>query len=256
MFKFNYKLSDNQKYEAIFALLNENFNEAGGWVIDYAIAQVFDEYAIAYKYETGEYERVYYTKDDEKNMVTLGDRVKVYMVDVTESELQTLETLKALNGGTYAAVNEVLEKAEENAADCENFSTKIEELNSAISTLESEVETFKTKLQTAEDQYTEAGKEIDSLTEENEALKTYKKNIETQSKEAVIAEYANKLSEDVLDAYKEKFEEYSVEELDMHLAYELKKVNASVFTQTPKSGFLPKEENRSSVEQILSGYKR
>lgn len=256
MFKFNYKLSDNQKYEAIFALLNENFNEAGGWVIDYAIAQVFDEYAIAYKYETGEYERVYYTKDDEKNMVTLGDRVKVYMVDVTESELQTLETLKALNGGTYAAVNEVLEKAEENAADCENFSTKIEELNSAISTLESEVETFKTKLQTAEDQYTEAGKEIDSLTEENEALKTYKKNIETQSKEAVIAEYANKLSEDVLDAYKEKFEEYSVEELDMHLAYELKKVNASVFTQTPKSGFLPKEEHRSSVEQILSGYKR
>lgn len=72
----------------------------------------------------------------------------------------------------------------------------------------------------------------------------------------MVAEYTDKLAEDVLNAYKSKFDEYTAEELDMHLAYELKKTNASVFTQAP-SGRIPKDNaGRSGVEEILARYKR
>src|SRR5699024_2400867 len=61
---FNFKLSDSQKHDMLFNLLNPNFNEDGGWVIEYSICDVYDEYAIAYSYENQGYERIYYTKDD------------------------------------------------------------------------------------------------------------------------------------------------------------------------------------------------
>ena len=87
-------------------------------------------------------------------------------------------------------------------------------------------------------------------------MKVFKKNVEDQSKEAVVAEYAGKLSEDVLSTYKAKFDEYTAEDLDMHLAYELKKANSSVFNQTPDV-YIPKDDAPlSGVQAILARYKK
>ena len=86
-------------------------------------------------------------------------------------------------------------------------------------------------------------------------MKTFKKDVENQSKEAVISEYSDKLPETVLDSYRAKFDDYTIEDLDMHLAYELKKTGASVFTQT-STGCLPKDDALvSGVESILNRYK-
>lgn len=254
--KINFKLSDDQKYRYIWELLNPNYNEEGDWTCDYSVCEVYDEYALAFNYEAHCYERVYYTKDDSNDSVILGERVKVFIVDVTENEKTTLDTLRALNGDTYELVNENLANAEKNANDCAAFSTKIEELNNAIATLNTEAENAQAKIAEVQTQYNDAQAQNSALSEENESLKAYKKNIEDQSKEAVVAEYTDKLAEDVLNAYKSKFDEYTAEELDMHLAYELKKINASVFTQAP-SGRIPKDNTgRSGVEEILARYKR
>ena len=254
--KINFKLSDDQKYRYIWDLLNPNYNEDGDWTCDYSVCEVYDEYALAFNYEAHCYERVYYTKDDSNDSVILGERVKVFIVDVTETEKATLDTLRALNGDTYELVNENLTNAEKNANDCAAFSTKIEELNNAIATLNTEAENAQAKIAEVQTQYNDAQAQNSALSEENESLKAYKKNIEDQSKEAVVAEYTDKLAEDVLNAYKSKFDEYTAEELDMHLAYELKKINASVFTQAP-SGRIPKDNTgRSGVEEILARYKR
>ena len=251
-----FRLSDNEKAEAIFDAINPNYNEEGDWTCDYSVCEVYDEYALAFNYEAHCYERVYYTKDDSNDSVTLGERVKVFIVDVTETEKATLDTLRALNGDTYELVNENLTNAERNANDCAEFSTKIEELNNTIATLNTEAENAQAKIAEIQTQYNDAQAQNSALSEENESLKTYKKNIENQSKEAVVAEYTDKLAEDVLNAYKSKFDEYTAEELDMHLAYELKKMNASVFTQAP-SGRIPKDNaGRSGVEEILARYKR
>ena len=254
--KINFKLSDDQKYRYIWELLNPNYNEEGDWTCDYSVCEVYDEYALAFNYEAHCYERVYYTKDDSNDSVILGERVKVFIVDVTEAEKATLDTLRALNGDTYELVNENLANAEKNANDCAVFNTKIEELNNTIATLNTEAENAQAKIAEVQTQYNDAQAQNSALSEENESLKAYKKNIEDQSKEAVVAEYTDKLAEDVLNAYKSKFDEYTAEELDMHLAYELKKINASVFTQAP-SGRIPKDNTgRSGVEEILARYKR
>ena len=254
--KINFKLSDDQKYRYIWELLNPNYNEEGDWTCDYSVCEVYDEYALAFNYEAHCYERVYYTKDDSNDSVILGERIKVFITDVTETEKATLDTLRALNGDTYELVNENLANAEKNANDCAAFSTKIEELNNTIATLNTEAENAQAKIAEVQTQYNNAQAQNSALSEENKSLKAYKKNIEDQSKEAVVAEYTDKLAEDVLNAYKSKFDEYTAEELDMHLAYELKKINASVFTQAP-SGRIPKDNTgRSGVEEILARYKR
>ena len=132
--KINFKLSDSQKHDYIWSLLNTEYNEEGGWIVSYAICDIYDEYALVYEYATGKYERVYYKKDDETDSLELTDRVEVFVMDITESEKNTVETLRKLNGDTYELVNENLENAEENANKCVEFSTKIEELNETIST--------------------------------------------------------------------------------------------------------------------------
>ncbi len=253
--EINFKLSDNQKYNAIWTLLNPEFNEEGGWTSSYTVCDVYDEYALAYNYEEGCYERVYYTKDDSTDSLTIDNKVKVFIVDVTAEEKNTLDTLRVLNGDTYELVNENLTNAEKNATDCAEFSTKIEELNSTIATLNTEKESAEAKIADVQAEYDKADSLNKSLAEELESLKTFKKNIENQSKEAVISEYSDKLSETVLDTYRAKLDDYTAEELDMHLTYELKKTGASVFTQT-STGCIPKDDApMSGVEAILSSYK-
>lgn len=254
--KINFKLSDSQKYNAIWSLLNSEYNEEGEWTSTYTVCDVYDDYALAYNYEEKCYERIYYTRDDATDSVTIDSKVKVYILDVTAEEMNTLDTLRALNGNTYELVNENLAKAEENADNCVEFSTKIEELNATIATLNTEAESAQAKIDEVTAEYDKANSLNASLTEELESLKTYKRDIENQSKEAVVSEYSDKLPETVLDTYRSKFDDYTVEDLDMHLAYELKKTNASVFTQAPVGRVLKDTTPRSGVEEILSRYKK
>lgn len=255
--KINFKLSDSEKYEALWALLNPEFNEEGNWTVSYSIFAVYDEYAIAYDYENNCHMRVYYTKNDETNMVELGEMTKCYIVDVTEQELKTLDTLRALNGGTYELVNEVLVDAQKNFEAVSDFSTKIDELNKTITTLNSE----KTNIEAQASEYTiqleTANNTIASLNEELNSLKQYKLSIETQQKNSIIDEYSEHLNEDVLSKYRENIDNYGVEELDKELAYELKKNNSSVFTKSGNDeGYRPKDVPVQGIAAILSKYKK
>jgi hypothetical protein len=124
----------------------------------------------------------------------------------------------------------------------------------SIATLNTEAESEKEKYTVLEGQYNDLNTQYSALVEENTALKDYKQNIESQHKEAVIAEYADKLSEEVIDTYKAKLDEYTAEDLDMHLAYELKK-SGSAFIQE-KDKYILKDTEKSGVEAILSRYKK
>ena len=254
--KLNFKLSDQQKYYALWALVNDHYDEENGWLIEYTICDIYDDYALVYKYEDSTYERVYYTKNDEDDSIVIDKRIKCYVMDITEEEKATLDTLRKLNGDTYELVSDNLVNADENAAQCAILNTKIDELNTTIATLNTEAEATQARITEVETQYTEAQAQVATLSEEVQALTTYKTNIENQRKEAVIAEYADKLSDEVLEAYKAKIGEYTVEDLDMHLAYEFKKTGSLSFTNTPKDGFLPKDTHQDSVNEILARYKR
>ena len=250
--KLNFKLSDSEKHNAIWNLINPNYNEEGGWTIEYAICDIYDDYALAYNYAEASYERIYYTKNDETNEVSIIERKKVFIIDVTESEMNALNTIRTLNGDTYEKADEVYSQASKVSELEEQNSTyaqKIEELNENISTLETEKGNFTTQLE-------EANNTIASLNEEIDSLNTYKANIELKEKEEVISSYTELLSEEILASYKEKISEFTAIDLDKELAYELKKNNVSVFSKEQNPGFIPKDEPKTGIEAILSKYKK
>ena len=246
--KLNFKLSDSQKHDAIWALLNDKYTEEGHWEITYTICDIYDDYALVYNYETGSHEQVYYTKNDATDSVELGERKKCYVIDVTEDEKKALDALRAFNGGTYEKIDENVKDVDTIKQQNSEFSIKIEELNNSVATLTTERDTNAQN-------YTNAQATISTLTEELETLKNYKLNVETQEKEQVISSYSELLSEEILTSYREKISEYnSAKDLDKELAYELKQSNPTVFTKTPQ--YIPKDHSTSGIEAILAKYKK
>ena len=260
--QMNFKLSDNQKYNMIWTLLNPNFNEEGEWVLDYVICDVYDQYAIVFDTHNCGYERAYYTKNDETDSLEITNKEVAYIVDVNEEEKRALKALHAINGDTYEKVDEAMNSlTEENASlkeEKENFSQKIEEQNTQISTLEQEKADAQTELDEVKENYTAAQSQIESLTEANKELETFKADVILKEKEAVIDHYSSLLDAEVLNSFKEKIGDMTKDELDKELAYSLVQSKPTLFSnQENESGYTPKDEsNLQGIEGILSRYKK
>lgn len=244
--KINFKLSHSEVFDAIWSLLNTEYNEENGWTVTYGILDVYDDYALVYNYETGNYARVYYTKNDEDNSVVIDsiDEPR-FIIDVSENELNTINTLRALNGDTYELVSDELTNAHDNFEKVVEFSTKIEELTAQNSTLTVE----KDKLAQAN---SSLQSERDSLAEENQELQTRCSSYEKSAKDAIVEQYVGQLAEEILDQYRQNYDNYSVVDLDKELAYQLKCANPSVFSKAP--AYLPVDQPLTGIEQILSKY--
>lgn len=260
--QMNFKLSDNQKYNMIWTLLNPNFNEEGEWALDYVICDVYDQYAIVFDTHNCGYERAYYTKNDETDSLEITNKEVAYIVDVNEEEKRALKALHAINGDTYEKVDEAMNSlTEENASlkeEKENFSQKIEEQNTQISTLEQEKADAQTELDEVKENYTAAQSQIESLTEANKELETFKADVILKEKEAVIDHYSSLLDAEVLNSFKEKIGDMTKDELDKELAYSLVRSKPTLFSnQENESGYTPKDEsNLQGIEGILSRYKK
>ena len=245
----NFKLSDSQKHDALWSLLNPNYSEEGNWEVNYMICDIYDDYALAYNYETTSYERIYYKKDDESDSLKVENREKCYIIDVTENEKSALSTIRALNGGTYEKIDESFETAKQAEEKVSDFEQKIEEKDNTISTLTTERETL-------QENYNVAESTISSLNKDLETLKDYKLQKEKKEKEEILAKYSEQLDEEVLDTYSNKLSEYTVSELDKDLAYELVKSNPAIFTKNPQVQYIPKEEPKGGIEEILAKYRK
>lgn len=277
----NYKLSDNAKFNAIWSLLNVNFCEETNWLVEYDICEIYDEYAVVRNYSEGIFERVYYSKNDETDSVELGERVRCYIMDVSENEKKALDALHSLNNNTYEKVDETYSNAlaeveaktgELNTANealnaktvafdalTETYNTeksanetKIGELNESITTLTTERDDAISKL--ADSVIT-----VNSLNEEIATLNSFKADIEKKEKEAVIAKYTKVLAADVIESYTAKINEYtSAKALDKDMAYELVSTNQSVFTNNgnPQPAYVPRDTSVTGLGAILDKYKK
>ena len=245
----NFKLSDNQKHDALWTLLNPNYNEEGGWEVACAICDIYDDYAIVYNYENGSYERVYYKKDDSSDSLELGEKKKCYIIDVTEEEKNALATIQALNGGNYVKADETFSKVEDLEEKISDFEQKIEEKDTAISTLTTERDD-------AQHNYENAENTIATLNSELETLKSYKLQIETKEKEEVLSKYSEQLNDEILTSYREKITDYTASDLDKDLAYELVKSNPAIFTNNPQPQYIPKDGPKGGIEEILAKYRK
>lgn len=292
----NYKLSDNAKFNALWSLLNANFNEENNWIIEYDIVEIYDEYAVVKNYNEGIFERIYYKKDDATDSVELGERTRCYFIDVTEAEKNALDALHELNDNTYekvdenyfAALAEVEAKAEELSTANEALEAKNGELNIAnealgaktaefnaltetynteksenetkIGELNESIATLTTERDNALSSLVEAKNTVVELSEEIATLNSFKAKAELKEKQDVVAKYAKLLSEEILSAYSAKLNEYTcAKDLDKDLAYELVSTNGSVFTAkgNTQPAYVPKDTGAGNgLEGILDKYKK
>ena len=272
-----FKVSDSQKFDFLFNLLNPNFNEAGGWMIEYGICEVYDEYAIARNYSEGIFERVYYVKHDDTDSLEITNKERCYIVDVNETEKSALENLKG--EGTYAqvvesiaekdttistltdSVNDLTEKNSE-------YSTKVGELENTISTLTTERDDAQTNFEAANARIAEVEtanatltSDLAAVTEERDGLVAYKKGIEDDAKKAVVDSYVEHLPEEVIEAYMNNLDNYTIEDLDKELTYEQKKANPTMFSKNPATpapvAMLPKDDDGSrGINNILARFEK
>lgn len=258
----NFKLSDNQKYNMIWTLLNTRFNEENDYIMDYNICEVYDEYALVYNFETQGYERVHYTKDDKTDSLELGEREVAYIVDVNEEEKRALDVLHQMNNSTYEKVDEMVSGLQSEVAslkeNVEEFTQKNEEQGAAISTLEQEKSDLQSELDEKANAYTAAQDQINELTQKNEELETYKANIIHKEKEEILDQYSNLLNEEVLDSYKEKLDEMTSDDLKKELAYTLVQSKPTLFSKEEETHkFAPKDDHaEEGITGILNRYKK
>ena len=245
-----YKLSDSNKAEMIWSLLNPVYTEESGWQVNYALCDVFDDYAVAYNYAEHQYERVYYTKDDTNDSVVLGDVEKCYILDVSESEKKALEALHQLNGSTFEKVNE-------NFGLVSDFEQKFTEQAGEISTLKLESETKDATISSLQTSVEALNEQVDSLTQETAALQTYKTNAEMQEKQALVDKYAKIMDATSLGDIQERLADYNLVDLNKDLAELYVNANQSIFSKqdsTPQV-LIPKPvDEKTGLEKLLDKY--
>lgn len=268
--QFNFKLSDDEKFMALWSLLNPDFNEEGNWTVSYSICNVYDDYAVVRNNSENVFERVYYSKDDSTDSVIIGDKVRCYIIDVTSEEKIALETLQKLNGGTYEKVDETYSKVAELEENNANYEQKIEELNGSLATLTLEKDQLVVSLETSNNSLNETAEALESvnnsfaqaqdaiaaLTNERDELASFKATVEKEEKKAIISSYSDKLSEEIISKFTTEIDNYNAQDLKKELAYELVESNPAVFSKNPQVGFVPKDNPKGGIEEILSKYRK
>ena len=280
-----FKVSDGQKYDFLWSLLNVNYNEENGWVVEYGICDIYDEYAIVRNYAEAKFERIYYVKNDETDSLEITNREDCFIVDVNASEKAALTAIHAMNENTYEAIDVKFEALNNDLTtandtiktlegDVENlstqnseYSTKIGELEGNISTLNTEKETAQALYNEVNDKFTNASNElaaaqstIDALTVERDELATYKKNIVDTEKRNVINGYSEQLDAEIIASYTANMDNYTAEQLDMELTYKVKVTRPDLFAKVPVSttAYIPKDTNPpvGGLEALLSKYEK
>lgn len=245
----NYKISDSQKFQAIWSLLNTEYTEEAGWVVTYDICDIYDTYAIVKNYAEQKFERVYYTKDDSTDSLEITSREDCYIVDVNAEEKANLDKAYQNNGSTYAEMGEKVEQYETLKQQNEEYELKIVDKDGEISTLTSEKEKI-------EGEYTEAQNTIESLNSQVSELQTYKASVEKKEKEAVINKYSKKLNEETINKFSEEMDNYTITDLEKELAFSLVNNDTSIFGAEEGSGIVPTNLNPTGIEAILAKYSK
>lgn len=253
--QMEFKLSDNQKLNMIWTLLNPNFNEEGGWVMDYSVCEVYDEYALVFNYAEGGYERVYYTKEDETDSVALDRKETAYILDVNEEEKRALDMLHSIRNNSFEHVDEYVVGLEDKITESDS---KIEECNMTIATLQKENEEAAELYNTIKTEHDNSLVELEKLTQENEQLTSYKAAAELAKKEAILTKYSAQLDNETIDGFRGELDNYTEEGLEKELAFVLVQSKPAIFTTEEKvPNFVPKDDSHNGgIEEILSRYKK
>lgn len=274
--KVLYRLSDRDKASLIFKALNPDTEDYEG--IKYWIENVYDDYAVCISVDSGSYVRVYYTKDDSAETVTIGEIIPCKIVDVTESEAKALDAMKSIDG-TYeaaqAAYNTAVDKIKVLEQENETLNSNLTDANEKITTLETdksnfettiaekdeEISALNTKYSTLENEKVELENEKNNLFNEKEELVSFKNKIEKEKKEQILYRYTEHLTDSIIEKFKENIDNYSVEDFRKEVCTAAVENDSTIFNNRNSQDYYYKgavggdSKGLSSLERILNNYK-
>jgi uncharacterized coiled-coil protein SlyX len=244
-----FALSDNQKQNAIFKALNPE-------VVRYYVLDTYEDYALVFDFETEKYLKVSYSKDENDNITVAEDFVEVVAEYVTAEEKEALDQLRAkTESGTYEATNVEYNNNIQKISDLEvEVGNKTEEL----STLNTEKEKLESSVSELNNTIENLNGQVSEYTTKVEQLQSFKDAIDKAEKEAVIEKFSAKLSAEIIEGFTAKIDSYTIQDLKKDLALALVENNDSIFTAEPNGnpGYVPKEDNVTGLEALLSKYKK
>lgn len=239
-----FKLSDDKKREKIFNLLNSETDTDGYRIYSYNVVAVYDKYAVIEDYKTETYFRQYYTKNEETEEVTLGEREQCFITDVNESEKEALKVV------------------EEDAANYKVLAAEVEEKDNTINTLtneKTEAETTIATLTTEKDQLTT---DYNLVVEERDALQATIQGQEDEEKTVFVDKYCAMLTEkeetEKAEKLKADFADLSKYSLDEFKKEVLLAIEDSISSTFSLQLGVPNDEGRQydGVDALINKYKR
>lgn len=277
MDKTLFRLSDNDKAMMIEDALNPNYNESGDWQWDYCVIDTYDEYALCRDRKKQKFVRVYYTKDDVNNTISInGEPEEVFIVDVTQSEYTALLALQAV-GGTYEKVNSdysefqtTISNLNEEKANFDveksNLEAEIEKLKDEKATFDATITEKDTVIQNYEKQILDLNAEKvrletekNNIINENTSLEAFKKSVENEKKTAIIDEFSAHLTDDQIANYKANMDQYSVTDFKKEICTAAYDADPSIFSNKESglifTGNTSDGKAESGVIRILNKYK-
>lgn len=253
--KINFNLENGQVLEKLHSLLNPNFTEEGSWTIDYIICEISTNYVIVKSLENNSFYKISYSVNEEE--YSLGEREIWYMIPVSETEKKSLEAVKAQNSDTFEKAEEIFARVQELIDTISNLENKISILEQNFSEATTTISTLTVERDRADANYNQSQADNTALAQEVEELRSYKVNVENNEKFSLIASYTDKLSEEILENYREKVSDFSLKDLEKDLAFDLVKTNPSIFSNQSKPQYTPHDDGApSGIEMILNKYKK
>lgn len=251
-------------FSTLWSMLNTEFTEEKEWTVTYELIDVAENAdqtgykVLAKNLQNNAFEKVSFTKV-EKTFEEDGEQKTTYELEVSET---VPAVFKEIDTDFFTKINELLgtENIEEFTAIVEGISglkEKISEFEQNFVEKDELISTLQTEKDNLQIEYNAQTEQLNALAAENEELKQYKLDNENDKKEAVLAKYAKKLDAETIDGFNSKLSDYTIVDLEKELAFALVNSDDSIFTEDKKEeGRIPKEQEKTGLDAILSKYKK
>ena len=238
---YKVNLPQDNKIQALFDAVNNNVDENGERIVDYALINVADNHVEFGSIAGGDYKSMTYSLDD-NNTVVLDEVTGMNVILLDDETKTAFDAFAATDEenhslvNAFAKYNETVSANEQLTSDLAAANAKIEEFTN--SDYPSQIQALNDKIASYEARIAEYE------AKENEAI--------AAQKDTVIEEYSELVDAEILEEVKENKDAFSLEQIESKLAINFARKNKPSHNRVPS---LEEDESNPTLK-ILNEYKK
>lgn len=238
---YKVNLPQDNKIQALFDAVNNNVDENGERIVDYALINVADNHVEFGSIAGGDYKSMTYSLDD-NNTVVLDEVTGMNVILLDDETKTAFDAFAATDEenhslvNAFAKYNETVSANEQLTSDLAAANAKIEEFTN--SDYPSQIQALNDKIASYEARIAEYE------AKENEAI--------AAQKDTVIEEYSELVDAEILEEVRENKDAFSLEQIESKLAINFARKNKPSHHRVPS---LEEDESNPTLK-ILNEYKK